>query len=267
VKTKKILNNTDGLRKIINFRDCGGYNASGGKKVRLGMIYRSGQPDKANQQDIDIISALNLKTIIDLRPEKEWIRFHPALNKAERVHLQIDITQTTMKRLRKWLNKKHTENEIINAVDSVYADMVDLMKPHLKVLFKLLSNGNSYPILIHCRGGKDRTGVIVALIHSVLGVSFEDILKDYMFTNEYLLPPARKAMKKFKWMSFGLFPAENYEIAYAAREKYIHTFFEKIKVDFGSLDNYLAANEVSSSIMKEVKSILLENSVSGLHKV
>lgn len=232
------------LKRILNLRDAGGYPAQEGKTFQKNLIYRSGQPDKGTPSDLKYLSGLGIKTIVDLRPEKEWVRLPKAISAIHRVSFQVDITGNTIKRLRPYLHKKNTEAEILKAVISIYREMVVLFKPHLPTLFELLAEQKNYPILFHCRGGKDRTGVIIALLQMIAGVSRENILENYLLTNEFLLLRAKKMVKVMNVFAFGTIPVKNYELAYAAREEYLNAFIDSMLQEYGSAENYLIQNKV-----------------------
>jgi protein-tyrosine phosphatase len=162
-----------------------------------------------------------------------------------------------MHRLKPYLHKRNSEQQIIQAVSSVYHDMATLFIPHLPGLFQVLADHASYPLLFHCRGGKDRTGVVLAMIHKLLGVSDDVLVKDYLLTNEYLLPRAKKMVRRINLFAFGMLPLRNYEIAYAASEAYLNSFLDAILKRHGSIQNYILSNGVKEEEIDSMKEILL----------
>ena len=142
------LDYTDGC---VNFRDVGGYLnlITGEQKFQEGKLFRGGSIDYIKSHD-EIGEA---KTIINLRKGADDHLFgmnfyHFSMsNKIEKYH-------TEQKEVRRWLN--------------------DIMK--------LFEENLQYPILVHCLSGKDRTGIVVAAILSVLGVKKELIIKEYLLS-------------------------------------------------------------------------------------
>ncbi len=251
------------LKGILNFRDAGGFVLPDRRQIRKGLLYRSGQFEKASKADIDMVLKLGIKTLIDLRPEKEWLKMPDELKNLRQVHLETDITRETMQRLQPYLNKRNVQKEIVEVMESIYGDLVNWIAPHLKPLFTELAHEENYPIVIHCRGGKDRTGVVIATIQSLLGLDRQSILAHYSETNNYLLPQAIKAFKKFKWFSFGLFPSGNYLAAYTAKEHFLEAFFKEMGERYGDTRSYLLANNVSAEDIVKVEKLLTEPMISG----
>lgn len=156
---------------ITNVRDLGGWHTENGR-VRQGMIYRSGrmnvseQPNvviEITQNGIDVMrNVLGIKTEIDLRvpnahnTETGGITSSPLGEDVNYVNCPLE-----------W----NTGNYLTNNLGSV------------RYFFELASNINNYPLVFHCNIGTDRTGLFAFLINGLLGVSEEDLYRDYLFSN------------------------------------------------------------------------------------
>ncbi|OYW26963.1 MAG: protein tyrosine phosphatase, partial [Caulobacter sp. 12-67-6] len=97
------------------------------------------------------------------------------------------------------------------------------------------------PVLIHCAAGKDRTGILAALTHHVAGVSDDDVIDDYLLTND----PVRFERRGPKFMEIiheltGRTPTEAaVRAAMGVEAQYLAAAFAAMKDQFGSLDGYL----------------------------
>ena len=104
-------------------------------------------------------------------------------------------------------------------------------------IFKLLLKNNNKGILYHCSSGKDRTGILTAVILYALGFDKETIYKDYLLTNESPLyykehvPDTLNKEQKKIWLEY-----------FEARKEYLDISFDEIDREFGSLDNFLIEN-------------------------
>jgi protein-tyrosine phosphatase len=143
-------------------------------------------------------------------------------------------------------------------VEGVYIDTVDQSCSRVAALFTLLQQPDVYPVLIHCRAGRDRTGFISIVIQLALGVRIEDIVGEYLRSDAYVLPQAHRAVKVIKAVSLGLFKAQSLRAVFASQERYAHTVIGKIEGEYGGIAAYLAQCGVSTESVAAVKDILLE---------
>lgn len=161
---------------LHNFRDLGGYRSADGRTVAPERLYRSDNLGKLRDKDWDRFLELGIRTVIDLRypweievkgrvPEPE--RFHYVNCSIE--HRPYDQT-TVDPELDPWrfLADKYAE---------VAADGVR----EIRQVLELIATGDG-PVVFHCAAGKDRTGLIAALVLTILDVSEEQILADFALT-------------------------------------------------------------------------------------
>lgn len=114
----------------------------------------------------------------------------------------------------------------------LYKDIIDFCKPQLLIIFKIILAYAHEPMLIHCSHGKDRTGITIALLLSVLGVSKEDIVADYANSAKMLLPFQNQIDLEFQ--AVGL----NGEFA-TARAETMNSLLSYIEAKYGSAVEYL----------------------------
>jgi protein-tyrosine phosphatase len=245
---------------IDNFRDFGSYHTTDGNILKSGILYRSGDLDRASKEDLNKLKSLNIRTIIDLRTSKEIKKKPVTICSEKRIHIPLNITESTRHRLKPYMGKKNVDEQILNAIDSVYRDMVGMLKPQIGEIFKNLLSKNEFPLLIHCHVGKDRTGFIIAIIQMALQVEKKSIIKDYLTTNHQLLPGTKRMLKKMRIATFGLIPTWNFELASMAQEKFINTIINIIDQDYKGIKNYLAECGISEQDLALIKQNIYVNS-------
>jgi len=226
------------MNNRLNFRDCGGWMTSDGQRVRTGVLFRSGSLDHLSQRDRGVVDAAHLRTIIDLRPDHERAPRIADLPGTKRVVVPFNVDPLARRRLRPFIHQRDGQAGVIAAMTSVYHDMVELAAPGVRALFEHVSEA-AYPLCINCRAGKDRTGYAIALILRVLGAADQDILRDHLATNQFLLPRVRRATRPLRLLSFGLLPTGAWEAAFTVHEQYLPAALERVDREYGGTAGYL----------------------------
>jgi len=185
-----------------NFRDFGGYRTMDGRKVRAGYLFRSDGLSALTDEDLAIIQKLNIKHVFDLRLNKERTlapsRWYPGSD-TQMHHFSLISDQASRKASSVLLAIK-PENNADSAKQLMVKTYRNLVSaPHalaqLGSLMQQLANNESAPVLFHCTGGKDRTGVTCALLLALLGVGRDDIFTDYLDSQRYYSNQAQGAGK------------------------------------------------------------------------
>lgn len=214
-----------------NFRDLGGYRTSDGKYVKWGKVFRSDDLHSLTSEDLHYLSAIPLISIVDFRSEEE-INTQPDINPSSvKENYKYSISPgNLMGAVRTDMSKLTTE-----AVDTLMMGMNELLVSdsscirEYKEYFKLLQNDSNVPLMFHCSAGKDRTGMGAALFFSALGVDEQTIIKDYLLSNVYL------ANKYAKYKTDN----PNLSGLFEVKSEFLLAGLDKIKNDYGSIDNYL----------------------------
>ena len=151
---------------ITNVRDLGGYKIDKNKYTNQGLIYRSGRLSE-NETAEKLITDKGIKEMLEVLGVKS----------------ELDVRKTSDNE-----NGGLTSSPLGNAVNYNSVPMksggnyLTLNTSVFKEVFKVFGNKENYPIVIHCSIGTDRTGVVCFLINALLGVSEEDLYKDYLFS-------------------------------------------------------------------------------------
>src|SRR5947207_11643502 len=162
------------LDGIFNLRDVGGYPCDGGT-VRWRRLFRADGMHRLAGDDIQRVRQLGIRTIIDLRTMTEV---------AQRGRVPIDAISARYHHLpvieHIWDAKAYpTVDDAAAFLMDRYIDMLLEGAPSIARALAILAHERAYPVLFHCAAGKDRTGVLAAVILSLLGVPADVVADDY----------------------------------------------------------------------------------------
>jgi protein-tyrosine phosphatase len=158
---------------LANFRDIGGYPVSSGV-VRSGRVYRSDSLHRLTPDGMAAVHALNVATIIDLRSQGE-AELRPGPLPAERVPMLDNVVLDSVVEVTELRGTKEGEERLRD----VYFHLVDSSATSFGRALTLVATAEPNAVIVHCAGGKDRTGISIALLLSVLGADRELVLDDY----------------------------------------------------------------------------------------
>ncbi|MEV4659558.1 tyrosine-protein phosphatase [Micromonospora sp. NPDC049301] len=167
------------LPATFNFRDVGGYPGHDGRTVRRGRLYRSDSLHRLDEQDRDAFAALGIRTVIDLRRPAEVARDGrvPAYQGLTYRHIHPEHAD--------WAAQRYEEGvSLARYLADLYAGLAQTGTAGLAEAIGLIADSANAPVVVHCVAGKDRTGIVCALVLAVLGVDDADIVADYALSTE-----------------------------------------------------------------------------------
>jgi protein-tyrosine phosphatase len=246
------------FKYLLNFRDVGGIAASGNRRIKAGIVFRSANPDRLNKSDKEKLRSLNIRTIIDLRAPEEYGKNYVSFDHSEKLSLPLDFQKTTRERLKPVIFGKDSEKVIADISNDIYLEILDASAPVFRHVMEILASPGRTPVLIHCQAGKDRTGIIVALILLAMGVERELVLDDFLKSNEALLPYFKRHLLIRKIVSFGYFPYRNILFAVQVRQRNIESVLDRIEDHYGGIEGYLSSAGFDISRLADIRNTLLE---------
>lgn len=241
------------LKSVLNFRDVGGIASKSNRVIREGQIFRSATVDNITREDILRLRDFGIRTIIDLRAPKEVKRSGRKVDNIVSLALPLDFQQTTRERLKPFLYKKGSEDILADISNNLYLEILDAAVPVLKQIMDLLVSEEGAPVLIHCQAGKDRTGIIIALILLALGVDRQLIVEDFMKSNDELLPYFKKLLLIRKIITFGYFPAKRMLYIITVKERNINSVIDRVESHYGGIEGYLASSGFEVSKLTDLR--------------
>jgi len=252
------------LEAVENFRDFGDYPTASGRRLPAGRLYRSASQGRATDADLAAIEALGLALIVDLRRPAERGR-DPARRPegfAGRIIVNDEEESDDDDPWWSFVKSSDLREATFRQYLMDYYRAAPFVARHLDLFaryFRALAEVEG-PVLIHCAAGKDRTGVLAALTHHLAGVHEDDILGDFLLTNNPERMAARAPVLSQMIVEVtGRTPSEaalatimGVEAAYLARA------FQAIEAESGSVEAYFAdALGVDSHLRARLEARLL----------
>lgn len=231
---------------VLNFRDYGGYPTRSGAVVRRGRLYRSAHHGRATDADLAAMAELGLAVIVDLRRPTERAR-----EPSRRPHgfagqvIENDLGDAADDPWWSFVRQSDLSEEAFRSYLLDYYRKAPFEPRHVDLYsryFLALAQAEG-AVLIHCAAGKDRTGLLAALTHHLMGVSREDLIADYLLTNEAIsfeqrIPLMIQAISE----SAGREPSPAaVRVAMGVDEAYLLQALAAIEAAHGDLDAYLEA--------------------------
>ncbi|MFF4545837.1 tyrosine-protein phosphatase [Streptomyces sp. NPDC001435] len=234
------------LAGVRNFRDVGGLPTVDGRRVRYGVLFRSGHLAHATDKDTEFLSSLGLHTIFDFRNAADQKLEGPdvALPGVRNVNMPLSdpadgtefwkmVRDGNLDQLRGILADGKAANRMITS----YRRMVkERTAEHSRVLHALVED--SVPALMHCAAGKDRAGLSIAVTLLAVGVDREAILADYLESNA----KHRRYKVRRSGSAESAYTPEVMELLsplFEARTEYLAAAFETVEETWGTVDVYL----------------------------
>ena len=239
------------LDGVFNFRDLGGYPTEDGRSLRWRTLFRADGLGRLTADDVETLRPIALKTVVDLRRAHELdergrfpfesypVAFH---------HLPV-IDTTWDRELARSENLPATE-----FLHRAYTAMLAEGAPRFAAAFRVLADADALPAVFHCAAGKDRTGLLAALVLGALGVAAHDIVDDYALTQATMERfVARVRSERDGDALIDSVP----QTFFAAEPAAMTRVLDDIEQDHGSVRGYVRAIGVESDDLTRLETLLL----------
>ncbi len=232
------------MEAILNFRDFGGYRTRDGQTMKTGLLFRSGSLSNATDHDQQHLLALGIKTVIDLRTHRERQKWPERLpGQIVSVHIPIKSSKHNesgfLLQLGSVLFGRARKIDFHELMRAIYREYVTHFRKEFAQILRLLAEPSNLPVLIHCVGGKDRTGFACWLIHLLLGVPEETALEDYLKTNDQGLKSDPNIQRWIRILHFFDIAPNKFLPLFEARTEYLMAAQEQIIESFGTVENFV----------------------------
>lgn len=244
------------LGGCFNFRDLGGYRTSDGQVVAWRRLFRSDGLNHLTEHDLEVVDgALGVRTAIDLRSHEEVARDQRYLPDGLLVH-HLPMFDQTRRR------ERSTRKAAPSFADmgAGYLTMATGAGAVLRSVLEILADANTHPVVFACAAGKDRTGVTAAIILSLLGVPDDEIVSDYVLTNE-AMGPISERLRSDPHYSDVLRDLPS--IALEAPAEAMWAFLRCIRTDHGAIDAFVASIGVGGATITSLRQALLVSASAG----
>lgn len=242
------------LQNVHNFRDLGGYPNNEGQSTKWRTLFRADGLYRLGDDDLVHLRDLQLRTVIDLRTERE--RLERGVFPVE--HLAVQTRHVSIVDV-VWTDTKMPLIE--DAVEFLvwgYREMLEIGAARFAEALELLSLHDVLPAVFHCAAGKDRTGILAALVLSSLGVDDEIICADYGLTEAAIARTIAWSQIHLPELAerFGNTP----HVFLAADPRAMAIILRELHDRYGSVVRYVHEIGVDESTIDRLRQTLLEAS-------
>jgi len=252
------------LNNGFNCRDLGGYQASNGLTIKRHQLIRAGYLSDLDSADQKVLYDYGVRTVIDLRSPMEVMKYPDHLGGIAR-YLRIsvsrqDLTESTanLRNLASQLNDKKAGFQLMMRSYRQLVVSTEAQQAYHR-FFKSLLSATPGGILFHCSSGKDRTGVLTALILMVLGISDEIVKVDYLKSNWASAVRINNRLNGAKLVSDNLAYLQSIFDLSIVREEYFEQMLSVINNEYGGIRPYCQGQlKLSEGDLTKLKELFLE---------
>ena len=220
-----------GLKGSKNARDLGCVPG-----IRMGQVIRSGNLSKLTSEDMNFLADYGLKKVVDLRTDKE-LEEKPDMKLAgvEYVHIPL-LDEATA-------GITHEEgSDVYDRIPDIFdiyrGFITDFTAGQLRKAVKEVAECDGC-VLIHCTEGKDRAGILSALLLYLAGAGSKDILRDYLYTNKVGKQQSRKYYWFVRIFRKSKRAADKVRLVYLADRRYLEAMIDEMEHKYGSVESFI----------------------------
>lgn len=229
---------------LHNLRQVADLPLPHGRHVRPGVLFRSAAPLRQDPGVVAEVVALGVRRVVDLRDSAEREQSPDVWTGSGLKVSQVPIFQNQLRELR------------YDSLTSLYRHMVGRRGAALASAVTELVRPPASPVLVHCTAGKDRTGLVVALVLELLGAHRRDVLSDYARSQEML--GGAYLIDLFGVNAAGSLPGMAAHRATASPAQLLGGVLQDLDTHFGGAEPYLLAHGMPSEVPAALQAMLAE---------
>jgi protein-tyrosine phosphatase len=235
------------LEGAVNFRDLGGYDTVNGRRTRWRVLFRADGLGELSEADLGVMRELGIRTVIDLRSgdELERSRFNVDAHPVSFHHFPF-IDE---------LPDADSWDRRPGLLGSQYKEMLDEATPQIVSALAALVAPGAFPAVFHCTAGKDRTGLLSAIVLSLVGVPEATVVADYALSGEAMERLRAKLMRKYP---DGKDVIASLDEVFSADPSNMVGLFEHLHQRYGSMEDYASTIGVPRDSVDRLRGVLLE---------
>jgi protein-tyrosine phosphatase len=233
------------LEGSYNIRDIGGYATLDGHTTRWRTLLRADSLHNLSPASQRALLEYPVKTIIDLRRTKELHKQPSLFAQSQEVrYINISLLEDEQKVIQS------------RSLYEIYRLMLESYQEQILSVLSFMTQEDVFPCLVHCAIGKDRTGLIIALLLSIGNVPASTIASDYALSEQYLHPLFQslrlkaqqdgKDIQRFEWVT-------------RSREETMLETLAYLDEHYGSVRGYLESIGITKEQMETLRTILCFN--------
>ena len=235
---------------LLNVRDLGGHPTEDGGETRFGEIVRADAIRRLTDKGWQSLLDYGIRTIVDLRMDEERQADPPAELPVTVVH--VPFLEDDDNVFREVEEAAATAPDQAASTRDVYLIFLERFRTNVAAGITAISDAPEGGVVVHCMGGKDRTGLATALLLRMSGVGIEDIAADYALSEE------RLQSRHDVWLAEAESEAERERLRriYATPAESMVAVLEELERRYGSVEGYLRAGGAPADIGERVRARL-----------
>jgi protein-tyrosine phosphatase len=231
----------------LNARDLGGYRTRDGSLTRWRSVLRADNLCRLTEVGQAALEAYGVRTVVDLRTASELrIDPHPYAELAGTVaYLHRSLLDEADKPAMKAIDRAES-------MDSMYAIILDCSRANIAKVMQAIAEAPDGGVLFHCHAGKDRTGLVAAMLLALADVPDATIVEDYALSQTYLQPVYDAALAAVSA------PAEREQLAWqmGTRPETMQATLAHLDKEYGGVEAYLRGSGVSDARIEQLRARL-----------
>lgn len=246
--SKATVIEVDGL---ANARDLGGLVTADGRTIKTGVVVRCDNPRGLTEQGHrDLVSVVGPRTLIDLRTEPEVA--HDGYVLADE---SITVLNFAMLPLSGISQEQIDAGACDNLIDD-YMGQIEVNGDSVMMALREIASAERHPIVYHCTAGKDRTGIVTAMLLAILGVDHETIAADYHVTTANMVPIIERIRNAQVYKDNGLANAPAW--IFASDPETMLAFLDRMTAKYGSAEAWALQRGLSADEINSIRTLLLD---------
>ena len=236
-----------------NVRDLGGYETADGREVRWRTLFRAADIHALTPAAQATLIDAGVRTVIDLRGSRELVEAASVFKDLSGVQYRPhNMTGDTL--IDRWGAVPVPADSSIR-LSTMYSTVLDERGEMVKTILETVSQPGTLPAVFHCTAGKDRTGVLAALLLGIAGVPHDRIVEDYALSARFLygtstVPPDGSGADEFP-------PFEEYQAKWCPPAAMGLTL-DHVESKYGSIEAYVKSIGVDDSTLTRIRDALVE---------
>ena len=235
---------------LVNVRDLGGIRTADGRTVRPRQVIRGDNPKALTEQgQRDLSDVVAPAVIIDLRIQLEVGREgYTVLHDPVRVVNLPMLPQSGV-------NQEQIDAGAADNLVDDYMRQVDVNAASIVEALRLIADPGNRPVFVHCTAGKDRTGIVIAMLLSLLGVDDEVIVADYHVTTKNMAPVIERIRTAPVFKENGLAYAPDW--IFASDPETMRSFLHRMRATYGDAEQWVLGHGLSAEEIARLRTTLL----------
>jgi protein-tyrosine phosphatase len=234
----------------LNVRDLGGHPTEDGTETRFGQIVRADSVRQLSDEGWKAVVDYGIRTVVDLRSDEELAADPPAELPVEVVHVPFFDDRADVFEQVEAAGVRAADHA--EATREVYLIFLEHFRANVAAAIRAVASGREGAVVVHCHGGKDRTGLVSAFLLRLAGVPIDDIAADYALSEE------RLRTRHEQWFAEAADEAELerlHRIAATPASSMVEVL-EELERRYGSIEGYLRAGGATGEELRRARACL-----------